>query len=74
MIHNHPREETEYSFSKQDINVFIEKELNELYGIDDKYIYKLIRNGKDIDSNENLEQIFENVQHFNTIQLAKSLE
>lgn len=71
VIHNHPREETEYSFSKQDINVFIEKELNELYGIDDKYIYKLIRNGKDIDSNENLEQIFENVQHFNTIQLAK---
>lgn len=71
VIHNHPSEETEYSFSKQDVSLFIEKELKELYGVDDKYIYKLIRNSNDIDDSENLEQIFENVQHFNIIQLAK---
>lgn len=39
IIHNHPSSETEYSFSKDDIELLINHQVKALYGIDDKYIY-----------------------------------
>lgn len=74
VIHNHPNKETEYSFSGQDVNLFIEKELKELYGIDSKYIYKLNRNSNDIDVIDDLELNPEDVQHFFMINTAKKLK
>lgn len=73
VIHNHPSEETEYTFSPQDVDLFVERELKELYGIDEKYIYKLTRNSEETDSLENLEMNLENAQHFQIIKLARSL-
>ena len=40
IIHNHPSHRTEYTFSDEDIDLFIKYKLKELYGVDDKYIYK----------------------------------
>lgn len=74
VIHNHPDDETEYSFSGQDVNLFIDKGLKELYGIDSKYIYKLNRNSNDIDVIEDLELNSEDVQHFFMINTAKNLK
>lgn len=48
--HNHPIDETEYSFSNADIDLFIDYGLEKLRGIDEKYIYELTRNADDIDS------------------------
>lgn len=74
VIHNHPSDETEYSFSMQDVNLFVECELKELYGIDSKYIYKLTRNSNDIDTIDDLELNPENIQHFHIIKMAKNLK
>nr|DAL06341.1 MAG TPA: minor capsid protein 2 [Caudoviricetes sp.] len=41
IIHNHPEHLTAYTFSDDDVRLFIKYELKELYGVDDKYIYKL---------------------------------
>lgn len=50
VTHNHPVGSTnEYSFSKSDINLFMDHDLEILRGIDEKYIYELTRNPKDID-------------------------
>lgn len=44
VTHNHPAEETEYSFSKDDYTLFISGELAMLRGVDEKYTYELRRN------------------------------
>lgn len=42
MTHNHPLgSENEYSFSKNDINMFINNKLKVLRGIDSRYVYEL---------------------------------
>ena len=42
--HNHPRgSDHEYSFSKVDYNLFMDYELRELGGVDDRYVYRLSR-------------------------------
>lgn len=37
---NHPKTETNYSFSNADIKLFEKYKLSKLRGIDDKYIYE----------------------------------
>lgn len=61
VTHNHPAEETSYSFSENDIKLFEKFKLSKLRGIDNKYIYELDRNnpsnleppkfGEDIEDN-----------------------
>ena len=41
--HNHPADETEYSFSKDDYILFVSGELAILRGVDEKYTYELRR-------------------------------
>lgn len=48
ITHNHPKTETNYSFSSADIRLFEKYKLSKLRGIDDKYIYELDRNKKPI--------------------------
>lgn len=47
--HNHPIEETEFSFSNEDIDLFIKYDLKILRGCDERYIYEINRNADDID-------------------------
>lgn len=44
ITHNHPKKETNYSFSSADIKLFEKYSLSKLRGIDNKYIYELDRN------------------------------
>ena len=39
VIHKHPKIETYFTFSLDDINFFLENKLSELYGFDHKYEY-----------------------------------
>ena len=47
--HNHPIEETMFSFSDADMNLFFEYDLELLRGCDEKYIYEQTRNADKID-------------------------
>ena len=49
ITHNHPTEETEYSFSNDDIALFMNYGLERLRGIDDKFVYELSRDPNEID-------------------------
>lgn len=49
ITHNHPKEETEYSFSEADLNLFNNYNLKVLRGTDYKYTYELNRNKKEVD-------------------------
>lgn len=52
VTHNHPiNSANEYSFSNDDINMFIENNLKLLRGIDQHYVYELTRNSQDLDQN-----------------------
>ena len=53
ITHNHPINETHYSLSADDINLFFNREIKELRGLDVEYIYFMIRTkntSKDIES------------------------
>ena len=41
VTHNHPEDETEYSFSKEDIELHLKYRLESLHGCDVKYDYEL---------------------------------
>lgn len=43
VTHNHPAAETRFSFSFDDISLFMEYKLPQLTGVDDKYIYTIRR-------------------------------
>lgn len=43
ITHNHPADVTEYSFSMDDVNLFIKSNAGVLHGIDERYIYELGR-------------------------------
>lgn len=45
VTHNHPDDETSYSFSKNDMNLFYDYNLNTLRGVDYKYTYIFDRSG-----------------------------
>ena len=72
ITHNHPKTETNYSFSNADINLFEKYKLSKLRGIDDKYIYELDRTKNPSLSNpsfnDNLEDI--TLEHLRLIQYA----
>lgn len=59
ITHNHSKEETNYSFSPADINLFDKYNLGKLRGVDDKYIYELDRNDKPILTQPTLDDIIE---------------
>lgn len=59
ITHNHPKAETNYSFSPADINLFNKYNLSKLRGIDDKYVYELDRNGKPTLTQPTLNDIIE---------------
>lgn len=60
VTHNHPLgSDNEYSFSKADYNLFMDYNLKELCGIDDRYIYRLSRFDKTIDSYPSLREAIE---------------
>lgn len=71
--HNHPIEETEFSFSDADLQLFMDYGLEILRGCDEKYIYELSRNKHDIDDMPKL-SIFEldeeNYRHIQMIRKA----
>lgn len=70
VTHNHTANETEYSFSKEDRNLFLSEKIKLLRGIDDKYIYELSRfhNRTEGDYNPLVENMnFENFLHTDNI-------
>jgi hypothetical protein len=71
--HNHPIDETEFSFSGDDIDLFDKYNLKSLRGCDKKYTYELSRNSNEIDDHKDLEPTFENNRHYMVIMEAKSM-
>ncbi len=69
--HNHVIDETTYSFSGDDLDMFMMYDLELLRGCDEKYVYEFTRNAKEID--EALEDWYtvENYQHCYIINKAK---
>lgn len=55
VTHNHPRSETQNTFSSLDLELFSEYDLEILRGIDDNFIYELTKNGKIVDDADLLE-------------------
>ena len=73
ITHNHPKNETEFSFSNQDVNSFIDDKLAYLKGLDYKYEYELSRDLFKSDStstNPSEWANFENVRHEYVITLT----
>lgn len=75
ITHNHPKKYTEFSFSDEDINSFIEYKLAYLKGLDYKYEYEiswdLFESDKYSDDSDEWKN-FEYVKH--NIQIGKALE
>lgn len=58
VTHNHPvGSGNEYSFSNDDINVFMDYNLKMLRGIDEKYVYELSRNENEVDRHATMEEL-----------------
>lgn len=73
ITHNHPKNETEFSFSNEDVNSFIENKLTYLRGIDYKYEYELSRDLFESDqasTNPKEWAKFENARHEYVIGLS----
>ena len=75
VTHNHPiGSANEYSFSDDDIKLFMKYKLSVLRGIDEKFIYELNRNPKDLDDLIPLGEVDEYSNHHNkVITKAKSM-
>lgn len=69
--HNHPIEETAYTFSTDDLGLFIEYELELLRGCDEKYTYEFTRDALEIDDEPDDWMNFENYNHADIIMRAK---
>ena len=69
--HNHPITETSYTFSKADLTLFQQYNLDVLRGCDEKYTYELTRNASLIDEEPEDWDTFENYFHSSMIQKAK---
>ena len=57
VTHNHPYEYTEYSFSKQDFDLFQDYGLPVLRGVDDRYMYQLSRVETEVDMPPSIDEI-----------------
>ena len=80
VTHNHPiGSSNEYSFSKFDIDMFMNYGLKFLRGIDEKFVYELNRNASDLDmDNFSIEDLMNNPagsmsRHIAVIKKAKEL-
>ena len=71
VTHNHPIDETTFTFSKDDLSVFIDNDLDVLRGCDKKYTYEFTRNSSLIDDAPTDWMNFENFGHAEMIMLAK---
>lgn len=69
--HNHPAEETEYSFSNEDMRTFMERKLEVLRGVDEKFIYELTRNAEDLEDSVLNWKTEENFKHAQVREQAK---
>lgn len=76
VTHNHPTASAnEFSFSKNDINLFMDNDLEVLRGIDDKFIYELTRNSKEIDEHVSILDWDEySTRHEEVISMAEKLK
>lgn len=76
VTHNHPAgSANEFSFSKNDINLFMDNDLEVLRGIDDKFIYELTRNSKEIDEHVSILDWDEySTRHEEVISMAEKLK
>lgn len=75
VTHNHPTgSANEYSFSKDDVTLFMEYNLKILRGIDECYVYELTRNAQDIDEHIPISDMDEfNTRHDEVISMAERL-
>ena len=69
--HNHPRNVTSYTFSKADLSLFLEYDLETLRGCDELYTYEFSKKPREIDDAEEDWMNEENFEHNNMIDLAK---
>ena len=73
ITHNHIMQETEYSFSNDDLDMFMKYELQILRGCDGKYVYEFSRNPEEIDEQLPDWNKMENFQHCIMIRAAGKL-
>lgn len=60
VTHNHPLgSENEYSFSNEDIKIFMDYDLKILRGIDEKYVYELSRNKTEVDRHATMDELLD---------------
>lgn len=71
--HNHPIDETCYTFSPNDASLFVNYNLELLRGIDAKYKYEFTRDASEIDKQPDDWMNFENFEHARMIEKAKEL-
>ena len=74
VTHNHPAEETEYSFSTEDLRLFEEAELKQLRGVDHKYTYLLERDAgrETVIPDDKIDFSVDDIyQHYKTAKAAK---
>ena len=71
VTHNHPAEETSWSFSDDDMDLFVEYKLARLRGCDEKYIYEFTLEPDDIDTDVEDWQDEYRYQHVRMIEEAK---
>lgn len=70
VTHNHLKEETYYSFSQKDIELFEKYKLAILRGIDDKYVYEFNRNKKTVLKRPTFNDEESGYEHIKSIQYA----
>lgn len=73
ITHNHPIEETMFTFSSDDLDLFMQYDIEILRGCDEKYIYEFTRNASEIDESPDDWMNFENFEHAMVIKKAKTL-
>lgn len=78
VTHNHPvGSSNEYSFSNDDVQLFMEYNLDTLRGIDEKYIYELTRELGDFEDYATIEELMESdgelARHQDVLQIAQEL-
>lgn len=72
VTHNHPANVTEYSFSKDDLELFENYSLTTLRGCDEKYVYEITRENDIVDECPTLfDMTDEDYLHFQAIQFAR---
>ena len=72
--HNHPMEETSFTFSTDDMNLFMNYNLEILRGCDEKYTYEFTRDASNIDEEPEEWMTFENFEHSRIIEMAKKFK